>query len=239
MVFKDISITRLDDFGSDDRMKLSSVLKLFENAADHHKDAVTDDELKAEMGSSEWILTQWDVKIERLPRRGEKLMVDTWIVGEGAKVRHDREFVLRTEAGDVLALGETKLSVFDVEAQRILRISETVTAKYRPEEYRLWDKKLPKLKEPTVFEIEGTVALRRSDLDYNRHVHNTAYLDLAAEILPEGELVKNEPRGFRVLYKQQLKGGDTATLKAHRSEDAWCVAIYSGDALCTLCEISV
>lgn len=238
MIFKDKSVTRLDDFGSDGRMKLSSVLKLFENAADHHKDAVTDDEMKAEMGRSEWILTQWDVKLERLPRRSEKLFVDTWIVGKGPAVRADREFVMRNAEGDVLAQGETKLSLFDVETQRIVRVSEVIIDKYGPETEKLWEKKLPKLKEPEQFDLTGVVPLRRSDLDYNHHLHNTTYLDLATEFVP-ADVLKCEPKGFRVQYKHQLKSGDLATVKISHDGDIWSSAIYSGDTLCTLCEIQL
>lgn len=238
MIFKDKSVTRLDDFGSDGKMKLSSVLKLFENAADHHRDAVTDDEMRAAMGSSEWILTQWDVFLHRLPHRSEKLFVDTWIVGKGPAVRCDREFVMRNTEGDVLAEGETKLSLFDVETQRIVRVSEVIIDKYGPETEKLWSKKLPKLKEPQNFDLTGVVPLRRSDLDYNRHVHNTAYLDLACELVPEAVL-KADPKGFRVQYKQQLKEGDLATVKVSHDGDLWSVAIFSGDTLCTLCVIKL
>lgn len=238
MIFKDESVTRLDDFGSDGKMKLSSVLKLFENAADHHRDAVTDDEMRAAMGSSEWILTQWDVLLHRLPRRTEKLFVDTWIVGKGPAVREDREFVMRSAEGEVLAEGETKLSLFDVETQRIVRVSEVIIDKYGPETEKLRSGKLPKLKEPETFELTGVVPLRRSDLDYNRHVHNTAYLDLACELIPEAVL-KEDPKSFRVLYKHQLKEGDLATVKVGNSGNKWCAAIYTGDTLCTLCEINV
>ncbi len=233
MIFKDASVTRLDDFGSNGKMKLSSVLKLFENAADHHKDAVTDDEMRAAMGRCEWILTQWDVKIERLPQRSETLFVDTWIVGKGPAVREDREFVMRNADNEVLAIGETKLSLFDVEAQRIERASELIIEKYGPETEKLWSVKLPKLREPSEFDSESVVPLRRSDLDYNRHVHNTAYLDLACEPIPETEV-----KGFRVSYKRQLKEGDTATVRTKRSGNKWIAAIYSDAGLCTLCEIS-
>lgn len=236
MVFKDRSVTRLDDFGSDGKMKLSSVLKLFENAADHHRDAVSDDEMRAAMGSSEWILTQWDVLLHRLPHRSEKLFVDTWIVGKGPAVRADREFVMRSAEGDVLAEGETKLSLFDVEAQRIVRVSEVIIDKYGPETEKLWQKKLPKLKEPEEFDLTGVVPLRRSDLDYNRHIHNTAYLDLACELVPEAVL-KADPKGFRVQYKHQLKEGDLATVKVRHDGDTLSVAIFSGEVLCALVEV--
>ena len=45
MIYSERVITRLDDFDCSAKLKPSSVLKLFENCADHHTDAVRDSEL--------------------------------------------------------------------------------------------------------------------------------------------------------------------------------------------------
>mgnify|MGYP004525473009 FL=1 len=235
MIYSERVITRLDDFDCSARLKPSSVLKLFENCADHHTDTVRDSELKTLMHSAEWILTEWSLNISRLPKRGEKLFAETYIRGKGPCVRCEREF--RLKCGDeLLVTGQTMLSLLDVDRGRVVRISEELMNKYGPEQDGIFDMRRSKLRLPESFELSVPFALRRSDLDYNRHVHNTAYLDFATELIPD-EALRCDPLSVRIMYKRALKAGDSPVACAHNDAGLWTLAVMCDGELCTVCEV--
>lgn len=236
MIYSERVVTRLDDFDCSGRLKPSSALKLFENCADHHSDAVRDGEMKSLMHNAEWILTEWYLEISRLPMRGEALFAETWIRGKGPCVRCEREFALKSGDGEVLVTGQTMLSLLDVDAGRVVRISEALMNKYVPEDCGMFDMRPAKLKLPERFDSSVPFALRRSDLDYNRHVHNTAYLDFSTELIPDG-MLRRDPLSIRLNYRRALKEGDSPVARVVCDSGLFTVAIFSSDELCTLCEI--
>ena len=75
--------------------------------------------------------------------------------------------------------------------------------------------------------------LRRSDIDFNGHVHNTKYLDLALEALPD-TVPRDVFTGFRMVYPKAVKDVEAVTLKYTLTDTGPFVCVYSADTLCTL-----
>ena len=91
----------------------------------------------------------------------------------------------------------------------------------------------PRLRAPAAFDGEKTLPLRRSDIDFNGHVHNTKYLDFALEALPD-TVPRDAFTGFRMVYPKAVKDVEAVTLKYRLSDGNPFVCVYSGDTLCTL-----
>ena len=92
---------------------------------------------------------------------------------------------------------------------------------------------MPRLRAPDTFDGEKTLPLRRSDIDFNGHVHNTKYLDFALEALPD-TVPRDAFTGFRMVYPRAVKDVEAVTLKYNLSDGNPFVCVYSADTLCTL-----
>ena len=61
------------------------------------------------------------------------------------------------------------------------------------------------------------------------HVHNTNYLDLAYEALPEEVYVQRPFDSVRITYKKEIRLGEKLLLKYAFADGRHIVAITSGD----------
>lgn len=69
---------------------------------------------------------------------------------------------------------------------------------------------------PVLASSEFTV--NKAMIDCNHHVHNPAYLDLAAEVLPE-DLDTVLFNHLEISYKHEIKPGETVLLEYVKNED--------------------
>ena len=60
---------------------------------------------------------------------------------------------------------------------------------------------------PDVFDIELPFRVRHSDLDINRHVNNTVYVDWALETLPKDIIGRIRPEIIEVSYRAEANYG--------------------------------
>jgi len=102
-----------------------------------------------------------------------------------------------------------------------------------PETRGVFASAAPRLRAPAAFDGEKTLPLRRSDIDFNGHVHNTKYLDFALEALPD-TVPRDAFTGIRMVYPKAVKDVDAVTLKYTLTDTGPFVCVYSGDTLCTL-----
>lgn len=238
MIFKEESFTRLDDFDSRGELTPTALLKVMENTSKHHSDSVEDDEILREMRGLNWLLTEWRVEILRTPVKGERLFTETWTLDCTGSVRQRRELRLSDGKGEALAKAEATFALYNMQENRVVRFDSGMMDKYKPEKEELFTDKLPRLTLPQSFSAEMPMAVRRTDLDFNRHVHNTAYLGYALELVPE-ELARTDAiSAFRVVYHRSVKYGDEVTLRGGEYGGAWRVGIFADGELCCVTEVS-
>ena len=110
------------------------------------------------------------------------------------------------------------------------RITEEIIGKYNTEEKEVFPgEKLDKLQIPEEFLSSINYTVKRKDIDINKHMHNLYYLDLAYEALPE-EVYELRPfDNVRIMYKKEIKYGDTVVCKYTKKADKHIVVIESED----------
>ena len=100
----------------------------------------------------------------------------------------------------------TKKDLFSIE-----KITDKVIEKYGPiEKSILPDYDFKKLREPASHSNEYIYKTLRRDIDVNKHMHNSNYLDLAYEALPEDVYEKNSFDNIEIMYKSSIRLGDTS-----------------------------
>ena len=170
-----------------------------------------------------WILAEWRVELIKPPTFNDEIRVETWISDGAAAAYSNREFLVLDKDGAALVKASAKLTLFDLCENRIIRTDRSVLEKYLPE--------------GKSFSGETTFSLRRSDIDYNGHVHNTNYLCFAQEVLPESAAQSTAIASFRISYKRPLRFGDCVVIKSAEEGGVVNICIFGNEELCAVVEI--
>ncbi len=229
---------QFNDFNEQKQLKLMSILYQFETVGSVHSENAGDS-LEDKMNEGQaWIQLAWRVHINRRPVYREKIYANTWITGHGPSLMMNRCYTLTNEQGEELVTADGVFSVYDWKSQSSIHVPQETYDIYGPEERVFYKRRLPRLKAPQDPTVCLEIPLRRSDMDYNGHVHNTYYLNLALEAIDKKDYENGSISDFTLVYHSPLKEGDTASVKVSFSEDTYQVAIYNKDAVSVLAELS-
>jgi len=232
MVFSTEFSPLLEEFDKNERLTMAAILKYFENAGSRHSDAAGDSAIKvSETLGVAWVLTDWKVCVSEFPRYGQKIKVETWSEGLTSPFGTSRNYYLYAD-GALAVEGTSKWVRFDLKAGRPMKVEADLLDRYGPEPGKqvFGGEKLAKISLPETFASETKIALRRSDFDFNQHVHNLNYYDFALEALPQDALKTAVFKNARISYKTALKEGDGAVAKYASADGKHVVAIYAAGA---------
>ena len=221
------------DFDRDGKLAYEAILRILENTASRHSDSSGDDVIDSSRRGITWVLTDWRVEIVHRPQSKAPLQVTTWVRDNAPVGRVFRDYTITDERGTECVRAESRLILFDLHAEKIVRVDRERFASYRPEARSVFPDTAPRLRAPAAFDTQTVVPLRRCDIDFNSHVHNTRYLELAFEALPE-TMRCDAFTGFRIVYPKAVKDTKTVTLKYAAADGGAFVCLYSADTLCTI-----
>ena len=228
-----------DTWGVSGKITVNAILNSLDDVAMQHAELTGDDVLERSKNAVNWIMTGWDIRILQLPKNNEPFNIKTWVNSNISTFSSTREFLLMNSAGNPCVQAQAYISILDLVRNRPVRFNDTDLARYKPEPDTVIEAPVKKIATPKEFIAEKNLTVRRSDIDFNEHVHNTTYLTLAMEVLPE-ELYKEQNfQAIRINFKKALVLDDVATVKLAQTEQGYVVAIYKEDQLCTLVEFVV
>lgn len=235
MYYKEIYQPRISDYDRNGKLYYESILQILETAGSHHSDTVGDYVIEGSQCGIAWILTEWRVQILRRTDSKEKLQITTWVRGKAPASAVYRDFLLTDETGAEVIRAEAKFALFDLATSRLTRISEELLGSYQPEDKTVFED-AQRLRAPSEYVSETEMKLRRSDIDFNGHVHNTRYVDLAMEALPNEIFAGDDFKDIHILYAKPVM--ERAVVKAHYvfKDFAHLVAVYADDVYCALIE---
>lgn len=229
MIFKEKFKMGLNDIGKDNKIKNISILKILENIGGYHSDIAGYGSNDIATNKLTWILLDWKLKVLNRPKYGQTLDVHTW-ARVGNRFFTYRDFEIYDENGTLCAIATSKWTLINIEEGKMERITEEVIEKYKTEEKEVFPgEKLDKLQMPEEFLSSINYTVKRKDIDINKHMHNLNYLDLAYEALPEEVYDLRPFDNVRIMYKKEIKYGDTVECKYTREDDKYVVVISSQD----------
>ena len=196
---------RYEDFRKDGKMRLGAILRAFEATGCKHSDTVGDNILTDTKEGKAWIMTDWFVEIDQFPKVDQNIISRTWVEPIKQILFSNRNFeIIADDKVCVRCVG--RYVIVDLATGRPQKIGPEFADQYKPEDRQaIAMDKPPRLVTPEAFTNEVAINVRRSDIDYNDHVHNLTYLDYAFEALPH-EVYKNyDFKGFRISYKLAVK----------------------------------
>lgn len=212
---------RFSDIGSDQKLRLYELPKYFQDISIEHSEAAGVGIPYLAPRSLAWLLTSWQIDIERLPVYNEVVTVRTW------------PYSFRS------SFGYRNYEIIDAEGRRIVKayalwlhtdIANMKPAVTLPEEYSKYglDEQLEmeyqprKITLPAEMDEVDQVLVTEHYADMYQHMNNAMYVDIASDYLPENaEIIR-----IRVDYRKQVKIGDRMHIRRHLAEDRCYVAFY-------------
>ena len=225
MIFTIPVTTRVEDFDQHGLLTPTALLSIFENTAVRHAETVgyspMDDSLRNGMA---WVITNWRAEVSRAPAYDEPFTASTWLCNS-------------TREGEVLARGQAKLALVQRSTGKPCLPTPERLAAYQPELRTAFADKLPRLRPPAGCNAESPVQLRRSDMDYNGHLHNTAYLALALDAAP-ADVTAEGVHTFRISYRSPLRLGDAPTLQSCPQSGGWAASFVRAGEVCAVVAVN-
>ena len=207
----------------------SGILSILEETAGSHSSSIGCGLNDIPETHISWAILNWKVKVFKRPKYLDKVIVKTW-AREKNKIFSFRDFEVYDENNNLLIIASSKWIFLDTKKNSIMKIEDSFYEKYKPEEKSVFDIiDLPKLSEPQNSTKTFEYTVKRSDIDINGHMHNTNYLNLAYEALPE-EIYENTIfNNIEILYKKEIKLNDSVKFLYSEEEGAHIVTIKSLD----------
>lgn len=240
MIHQEVYEPRISDYDQNGLLSLEAILEICENAGNHHSMRANDNVIENSRKGIAWILAEWNVRIKQRPNNGDILTISTWIRNEALSSRVHRDIVILDKDGRESILARATFVLFDLQTQRPVCISPDIIKAYQPESVASLDFNAARLREPQSYETEQHVQLRRTDIDFNGHVHNARYISLALEALPMNIYESDKFSSFRILYRSPLATMSPVTIRSHTTEDGLIIGFYTQDnVLTTLIEFVI
>ncbi len=233
MKYSKIYGPKINEYDKNGNLSLNSIIGIIEDIGAKHSASVGDNLIENGLKGVSWVLVEWNIKISKLPDYTKQLYLDTWAVSKKAELITRREFEVKDKDGFVYITACERLVLQDFNNQRLIKITPEMMEKYNPEEELKNEYDFSKLKEPEDYDFEKPLSIRKTDIDFNNHVHNSYYLDYALDVLDDFNSVKE----IRILYKQPLTLKEQATVKCKACDKNHIIGIYKQDVLCTLVEL--
>lgn len=217
------------DCEQDGNLKLSAMLEYFTQLATGHYEARSLSRDKLESENFRFLLLQTAVKIYRLPKAEENLVLKTWEIGfEG--IYFDRAYEIFAESGEKLISADGHWILTDLK-HRILspkKFPYSVNNGVEP------DIKCQKMSKYSFSDFTSGIIHKVTDdsIDLNGHVHNTVYADVAGEYMPT-DFRNKKWCEMQINWRNEAKIGDewelfTFTEKPLDHEEYKCIG-FIGD----------
>lgn len=190
------------------RMTMSMLINVLMLCSDHQnaKLGVAQQDLIDRYGLG-WVVTQYSIKIKRLPRVDDTIKVTTRGTSYNRFFAY-REFWMHDEQGNELVKVDSIWVLMDEKARKIREIPESIIEPYQSEKVR----RVPRLPRPERIaedaeSISKKYQVRASDIDFNGHVNNAHYLEWMTDALSLKFLISHTPVQINIRFENEVKYG--------------------------------
>ncbi|NLR31469.1 acyl-[acyl-carrier-protein] thioesterase [Levilactobacillus tujiorum] len=158
-----------------------------------------------------WVVTQYHLQINRLPRINERVTLKTRATAFNKYFAY-REYWLLDDMGQQLAYGEGIWVTMSYATRKIATIPAEIMQPYGTAPV----KRLPRLPRPERLDLAATsvaqpYTVRYFDIDENGHVNNAHYFDWMLDALPADWLRQHQAVDVRIRFENEVKYGHQVT----------------------------
>ncbi len=166
-----------------------------------------------------WVLTRIHLEMKKYPKIGETIRVATWPL-KPTKLIFRRQFQFLSEDGEELGIASSQWVLFDIKERMLRRTHVIGDYPYDPQLPVL----LPepgKILLPKDMKKADERTVLYSDVDMNRHMNNTKYLNWICELFPGEVLESQSMKSIRLNYIAEAYFGQVIELYS-KSEESGC-----------------
>lgn len=196
------------------KMTLPALINYFQDCSTFHSEEVGLGMGRLKADRKAWVLSYWQVIVERYPELGERIVTGTFPT-EFKGLYGNRNFYMKDEQGKQLACANSIWVFMDLEKGRPTRPAKEYIEPYGTEEPLDMPYEGRKILMPEECEDMEPFPVRRYHIDTNEHVNNCQYVQMALEMLPR-EMSAGQ---LRVDYKKSAVLGDIIYPKVSREAE--------------------
>jgi len=204
---------RFSEVDQQKRITLPAIINYFQDCSTFQSEVLGVGFKRLESHNKAWILSSWQIIIERWSKFGEQITIATW-ASDFQGIYGVRNFTMCDAEGNVAAYANSIWVYMDVETGRPCKPGEEQIKMYDMEPAFDMEYAPRKIKLPKECQEGQAFPVRRYHIDTNGHVNNSQYVQMALEVMPE----EISPRQVRVEYKKAAVHGDIIVPKIAAEE---------------------
>ncbi|CUX24548.1 acyl-[acyl-carrier-protein] thioesterase [Clostridium sp. C105KSO13] len=197
------SRVRYSDIGHKGTMTLPALINYFQDCSTFQSEDIGVGVEVLKKRKKAWILSYWQIVIERFPKVCEQITIGTFATGFKG-LYGNRNFIMLDSEENRVAYANSVWVFMDTEKGRPARPGDEDVLPYGMEPPLEMEYEDRKIKLPVSSEACPSFPVRKYHIDTNEHVNNCQYVQMALEMLPDDMDVHQ----LRVDYKQSAKYGD-------------------------------
>lgn len=189
---------RYSEVGKDGKLTLESLLDYFQDCSTFHSEDIGMGLDYHQERNMAWLLSSWQIVIERYPRLYENVIIGTAPYEFKAFIGC-RNFLMQTEAGERLAYANSIWSLMDMKKMVPIKPLPEMLEGYVLSERLQMDYAPRKIAIPEGGMRCEAIRVGLHNLDTNEHMNNGQHVRMAAKYIPENFNI----RQMRAEYKKQ------------------------------------
>ena len=205
-------------------LTVPALLDYFQDASVFHSESLelgVDHLMKEQIA---WVLSSWQIKIERMPKLYEKVKVQTWPHGFKSFFGY-RNFAICSEQGEMLAYANSTWVFMNMATGRPSKIPEYMLEAYVMDEPLPMGEGIRKMTVPEEYQEENAISVHKYFIDTNGHMNNGKYVLVAMEYVPEDFIIEE----IRAEYKKSAMCGDVILPRVTKEEHKITVNLAAED----------
>ena len=218
----------MEDVGEGQRLTNKAILEMMSDTANVHGKSIGQYSGIRDEIHMAWVVLNWRLEVVSRPAVCETVLCQTWSRGYN-RAFATRDYQLLNAKEEVCARASSSWMVVDLNRRFPMRLTPELMDPYQSEPDRATfpDYIFPRYnRSPITPEKSLTLPIFKCMIDCNGHVHNTAYLDLASEILPDEAL---QLKNVEVTYVHEMKPDEQTAVGYALSEGKHVVTISGNE----------
>lgn len=203
----------IQDLGSGNGLSNKAFIEALSNSATVHAAKVGQGMEADSRRKYAWVVLNWKLQVISRPKACENFTVRTW----SQSFSHAfglRDFEVFDQNGALCARATSRWAAIDLSTGEMLKLTPDMMEGYDSDDSCLVMPgfKFKRLKTSAPVAAEMTFAIPRMMIDCNNHVHNSSYLDLAYEVIPES-VDMSQFNDVEVAYRKEIPPHATVRMR--------------------------
>jgi len=211
---------RYTEVGENQKITLPAILNYFQDCSIFHSEDVNLGINYLAENKRVWLLSSWQIVIDRYPALGEEITISTWPY-EFKRFFGKRNFTMKTSAGEMAAYANSLWIYMDTQTGLPATVAEAELKGYQLYEKLEMDYEKRKIRIPGTGQIKDGFTVQASHLDTNHHVNNGQYVQMALEWVANNFVIHQ----MRAEYKKQAVLGDWIIPKVCEQKDCYLITL--------------